>query len=147
MGRIKRIPAVIFDIDNTILYHTNRSPFDWSDLSGDTLIEGMHNLICMYYDYDYKDYDNCVDTKFYDNCTNDMFSGYDTYGFKETSILNYMHSLNDSELQSLLPLTLQGTKHLSDLDYDDIMYFYDSKIDVYYEYDIISDTVSTLGVG
>ena len=54
MGRIERIPAVIFDIDNTILYHTNRSPFDWNDLSGDKLIEEMHNLICMYCDYDYK---------------------------------------------------------------------------------------------
>ena len=35
MGRAKRIPAVIFDIDNTILYHTNRSLYNWSDLSGD----------------------------------------------------------------------------------------------------------------
>ena len=40
MGRAKRIPAVIFDIDNTILYHTNRSPYNWSDLSGDKLIVG-----------------------------------------------------------------------------------------------------------
>ena len=99
-----------------------------------------------YYDYDYKDYDNCVDTRFYDNCTNDVFSGYDTYEFKEMSMLNYMHSLNDSELQPLLPLTLQGTKHLRDFDYDGVMYFYDSKIDVYYEYDLISDTVSTLDI-
>jgi hydroxymethylpyrimidine pyrophosphatase-like HAD family hydrolase len=37
--------AVIFDIDNTILYQTNRSPFDWSDLSGDILIPEMGHLI------------------------------------------------------------------------------------------------------
>ena len=53
MGRIKGIPAVIFDIDNTILYHTNRNPFDWSDLSGDTLIQGMDHLIDMFNFYDY----------------------------------------------------------------------------------------------
>ena len=53
MGRIKGIPAVIFDIDNTILYHTNRTPFDWSDLSGDTLIQGMDHLIDMFNFYDY----------------------------------------------------------------------------------------------
>ena len=53
MGRIKRIPAVIFDIDNTILYHTNRSPFNWSDLSGDKLIPGMDYLIDMFNFYDY----------------------------------------------------------------------------------------------
>ena len=53
MGRTKRIPAVIFDIDNTILYHTNRSPFNWSDLSGDKLISGMDYLIDMFNFYDY----------------------------------------------------------------------------------------------
>ena len=53
MGRTKRIPAVIFDIDNTILYHTNRSPFNWSDLSGDKLIPGMDYLIDMFNFYDY----------------------------------------------------------------------------------------------
>lgn len=37
--------AVIFDIDNTILYHTNRNPFNWSDLSGDKVIKGMKELI------------------------------------------------------------------------------------------------------
>lgn len=54
MGRIERLPAVIFDIDNTILYHTNRSPFDWSDLSGDKLIKEMYDLMLMYYKNDYK---------------------------------------------------------------------------------------------
>ena len=53
MGRTKRIPAVIFDIDNTILYHTNRLPFNWSDLSGDKLITGMDYLIDMFNFYDY----------------------------------------------------------------------------------------------
>jgi hypothetical protein len=53
MGQSPRIPAVIFDIDNTILYHTNRSPFNWSDLSGDTLIPGMDYLIDMFNFYDY----------------------------------------------------------------------------------------------
>ena len=53
MGRAKRIPAVIFDIDNTILYHTNRSPYNWSDLSGDKLIPGMDHLIDMFNFYDY----------------------------------------------------------------------------------------------
>ena len=53
MGRTKGIPAVIFDIDNTILYHTNRSPFNWDDLSGDTLIQGMDYLIDMFNFYDY----------------------------------------------------------------------------------------------
>lgn len=53
MGRVERIPAVIFDIDNTILYHTNRSPFNWSDLSGDKLISGMDYLIDMFNFYDY----------------------------------------------------------------------------------------------
>ena len=37
--------AVIFDLDNTILYHTNRSPFDWSDLSGDKLIKSIGELM------------------------------------------------------------------------------------------------------
>lgn len=46
--------AVIFDIDNTILYHTNRSPFDWSDLSGDVLIPEMRDLIEMYRNNDYR---------------------------------------------------------------------------------------------
>lgn len=53
MGQSPRIPTVIFDIDNTILYHTNRSPFDWSDLSGDILIPGMDYLIDMFNFYDY----------------------------------------------------------------------------------------------
>ena len=53
MGKSSRIPAVIFDIDNTILYHTNRNPFNWSDLSGDTLIQGMDHLIDMFNFYDY----------------------------------------------------------------------------------------------
>lgn len=53
MGQSTRIPTVIFDIDNTILYHTNRTPFDWSDLSGDTLIQGMDHLIDMFNFYDY----------------------------------------------------------------------------------------------
>ena len=53
MGQFTRIPTVIFDIDNTILYHTNRTPFDWSDLSGDTLIQGMDHLIDMFNFYDY----------------------------------------------------------------------------------------------
>lgn len=54
MGGTKKLPAVIFDIDNTILYHTNRSPFDWSDLSGDKLIEEMYDLINMYEECNYK---------------------------------------------------------------------------------------------
>ena len=37
--------AVIFDLDNTILYHTNRNPFNWSDLSGDKPIVEMCNLV------------------------------------------------------------------------------------------------------
>lgn len=37
--------AVIFDIDNTLLYHTNRNPFNWSDLSGDTLIPEMNDIL------------------------------------------------------------------------------------------------------
>lgn len=37
--------AVIFDIDCTILYHTNRSPFDWSDLSGDKPIPEVIELL------------------------------------------------------------------------------------------------------
>lgn len=44
--------AIIFDIDNTILYHTNRNPFNWSDLSGDTLIPAIDELIkTLYLDY------------------------------------------------------------------------------------------------
>lgn len=53
MEQSPRIPTVIFDIDNTILYHTNRSPFNWSDLSGDTLIPGMDYLMDMFNFYDY----------------------------------------------------------------------------------------------
>lgn len=37
--------VIIFDIDNTILYHTNRSPFNWSDLSGDKMIPQVLELI------------------------------------------------------------------------------------------------------
>lgn len=37
----KKSRAIVFDIDNTILYHTNRNPYNWSDLSGDTPIPGM----------------------------------------------------------------------------------------------------------
>lgn len=37
--------AIIFDIDNTILYQTNRNPFNWSDLSGDKVIPQMDALI------------------------------------------------------------------------------------------------------
>ena len=37
--------AVIFDLDLTTLYHTNRSPYDWSDLSGDVLIKSVGELI------------------------------------------------------------------------------------------------------
>lgn len=37
--------VVIFDIDNTILYHTNRSPFNWTDLSGDTMIPQVLELM------------------------------------------------------------------------------------------------------
>lgn len=37
--------AVIFDLDRTILYHTNRSPFNWTDLSGDQIIPGVKILI------------------------------------------------------------------------------------------------------
>lgn len=40
--------AIIFDMDNTILYQTNRNPFDWRDLSGDkpikNVIEVLENL-------------------------------------------------------------------------------------------------------
>ena len=37
--------AVIFDLDNTLLYQTNRHPYDWSDLSGDVVIPEMKSLI------------------------------------------------------------------------------------------------------
>ena len=37
--------AVIFDLDNTILYQTNRNPFNWSDLSGDVIIPEMEQMI------------------------------------------------------------------------------------------------------
>lgn len=37
--------AVIFDLDLTTLYHTNRSPYDWSDLSGDVLIKSVGELM------------------------------------------------------------------------------------------------------
>lgn len=37
--------AIIFDLDNTILYHTNRNPFNWNDLSGDKPIVSICNLI------------------------------------------------------------------------------------------------------
>lgn len=40
--------AVIFDLDNTLLYQTNRSPFNWSDLSGDVVIPQMKNLITLF---------------------------------------------------------------------------------------------------
>lgn len=44
--------AVIFDLDNTILYQTNRSPLNWSDLSGDKLIPAMDMLLeSLYLDY------------------------------------------------------------------------------------------------
>ena len=36
---------IIFDIDNTILTQTNRSPYDWRDLSGDKPIPPMRDLI------------------------------------------------------------------------------------------------------
>ena len=51
---MERNKAVIFDIDNTILYHTNRSPFDWSDLSGDKIIPEMLELMDMYRECNYK---------------------------------------------------------------------------------------------
>lgn len=37
--------AIIVDIDSTILYHTNRGPFDWSDVSGDKIIPQMDKLL------------------------------------------------------------------------------------------------------
>jgi len=37
--------VLIFDLDCTILYHTNRSPFDWSDLSGDKPIPAVKDLL------------------------------------------------------------------------------------------------------
>ena len=40
--------AVIFDLDLTTLYHTNRSPYDWSDLSGDKLIKNIGCLLTMF---------------------------------------------------------------------------------------------------
>jgi hypothetical protein len=33
------------DLDNTILYQTNRNPFNWSDLSGDVIIPEMEQMI------------------------------------------------------------------------------------------------------
>ena len=41
--------AIIFDLDNTILYQTNRNPFNWSDLSGDVLIPEIESLISVLY--------------------------------------------------------------------------------------------------
>lgn len=41
--------AVIFDLDRTILYHTNRSPFNWTDLSGDMIIPEVRTLMEMLY--------------------------------------------------------------------------------------------------
>lgn len=37
--------AIIFDIDSTILYSTNRAPFNWEDLSGDKPIPEVVELI------------------------------------------------------------------------------------------------------
>jgi len=45
--------TVIFDIDNTILFHTNRSPFDWRDLSGDKPIPSMIELMAILQDAGY----------------------------------------------------------------------------------------------
>ena len=39
--------AIILDLDNTLLYHTNRNPFNWSDLSGDTIIPEMDFVLDM----------------------------------------------------------------------------------------------------
>ena len=42
--------AVVFDLDKTVLVHNGkRSPFDWSDLSGDTPIEGIKSIINSFY--------------------------------------------------------------------------------------------------
>jgi FMN phosphatase YigB (HAD superfamily) len=40
--------TVIFDLDNTLLIQTNRSPYDWKDLSGDKPIEAMFELMRLY---------------------------------------------------------------------------------------------------
>lgn len=44
---------VIFDIDNTILYQTNRSPYNWNDLSGDKPIREIFDLIKLMYNNGY----------------------------------------------------------------------------------------------
>ncbi len=44
---------VIFDIDNTILTQTNRSPYDWRDLSGDKPIQAMFDLMETMFNSDY----------------------------------------------------------------------------------------------
>ena len=45
--------AVIFDLDNTILFQTNRNPFNWSDLSGDVISPEMEQMIELFLESDY----------------------------------------------------------------------------------------------
>lgn len=47
---MKKKIAIILDLDNTLLYQTNRNPFNWSDLSGDIIIPEMNFLIDMIMD-------------------------------------------------------------------------------------------------
>ena len=44
---------IIFDIDNTILYQTNRSPYNWNNLSGDKPIPAMFELMALFYNSGY----------------------------------------------------------------------------------------------
>ena len=44
---------VIFDLDHTVLYQTNRSPYDWRDLSGDQPIQAMLDLMNLMAKEDY----------------------------------------------------------------------------------------------